>query len=73
MLKLFFWKIKNSNHFFKNKEKELASEIENILKKKMLLFKLITSPPVIGLSQPVVLGKEIGSFKIDLIARKAKA
>ncbi len=30
-------------------------------------------PPKVGLLHPVVLGKDIGNFKIDLIARKAKA
>ena len=33
-----FSKIKNSNHFFKNKEKELVSEIEKYIKEKRLLF-----------------------------------
>ena len=33
----------------------------------------IRSPPTQGIKQPVVLGKEIGSFKIDLIAKNAKA
>ena len=31
-----FSKIKNSNHFFKNKEKELVSEIENYIKSNQL-------------------------------------
>ena len=33
-----FSKIKNSNHFFKNKENELASEIEKYLKEKAALI-----------------------------------
>ena len=33
-----FSKIKNSNHFFKNKEKELASEIEKYIKDKTALI-----------------------------------
>ena len=35
-VEVIFSKIKNSNHFFKNKEKELSLEIENISKKKRL-------------------------------------
>ena len=34
-----FSKIKNSNHFFKNKEKELAIEIEKYIKEKTALFR----------------------------------
>tara|TARA_B110000467_G_C17927810_1_gene268328 strand:+ start:446 stop:553 length:108 start_codon:yes stop_codon:yes gene_type:complete len=34
---------------------------------------LINTPPEHGFKHPVVLGKEIGSFKIDLIAKNAKA
>ena len=34
----YFSKIKNSNHFFKNKEKELKIEIENYLKEKTALI-----------------------------------
>jgi len=39
-LKIFFKnsKIKNSNHFFKNKEKELIVEIEKYLKEKTALI-----------------------------------
>ena len=37
-LRLFFQKIKNSNHFFKNKEKDLKIEIENYLKEKTALI-----------------------------------
>ena len=33
-----FSKIKNSNHFFKNKEKELTIEIEKYLKEKTALI-----------------------------------
>ena len=33
-----FFKIKNSNHFFKNKEKELSSEIEKYIKEKTALI-----------------------------------
>ena len=33
-----FSRIKNSNHFFKNKEKELALEIEKYLKEKTALI-----------------------------------
>ena len=33
-----FSKIKNSNHFFKNKEKELSVEIEKYLKEKTALI-----------------------------------
>ena len=33
-----FSKIKNSNHFFKNKEKELAVEIEKYIKEKTALI-----------------------------------
>ena len=33
-----FSKIKNSNHFFKNKEKELRVEIEKYLKEKTALI-----------------------------------
>ena len=33
----------------------------------------MTSPPVDGFLHPVVSGKDIGSLKIDLKARKAKA
>ena len=33
-----FSKIKNSNHFFKNKEKELTSEIEKYIKEKTALI-----------------------------------
>jgi hypothetical protein len=33
-----FTKIKNSNHFFKNKEKELTEDIENYLKEKTALI-----------------------------------
>ena len=33
-----FSKIKNSNHFFKNKEKELTTEIEKYLKDKTALI-----------------------------------
>tara|TARA_B100001564_G_C20020476_1_gene394311 strand:- start:165 stop:467 length:303 start_codon:yes stop_codon:yes gene_type:complete len=33
-----FSKIKNSNHFFKNKEKELITEIEKYIKEKTALI-----------------------------------
>ena len=33
-----FAKIKNSNHFFKNKEKELSLEIEQYIKEKTALI-----------------------------------
>ena len=33
-VEVIFSKIKNSNHFFKNKEKDLKIEIENYLKEK---------------------------------------
>ena len=33
-----FTKIKNSNHFFKDKEKDLTSEIEKYLKEKTALI-----------------------------------
>ena len=33
-----FSKIKNSNHFFKNKEKELSLEIEKYIKEKTALI-----------------------------------
>ena len=33
-----FAKIKHSNHFFKNKEKELALEIEKYIKEKTALI-----------------------------------
>ena len=37
-VEVIFSKIKNSNHFFKNKEKELSSEIEKYLKEKTALI-----------------------------------
>ena len=37
-VEVIFSKIKNSNHFFKNKEKELTSEIEKYLKEKTALI-----------------------------------
>ena len=37
-VEVIFSKIKNSNHFFKNKEKELKSEIEKYLKEKTALI-----------------------------------
>ena len=37
-VEVIFSKIKNSNHFFKNKEKELLSEIEKYLKEKTALI-----------------------------------
>ncbi len=37
-VEVLFSKIKNSNHFFKNKEKELTSEIEKYIKKKTALI-----------------------------------
>ena len=73
-VEVIFSKIKNSNHFFKNKEKELSIEIEKYLKEKSV-FNLIstTSPPIVGLLQLVVLGKVIGNFFKVLMARKANA
>ena len=37
-VEVLFSKIKNSNHFFKNKEKELKSEVEKYLKDKTSLI-----------------------------------
>ena len=37
-VEVIFSKIKNSNHFFKNKEKELSSEIEKYIKEKTALI-----------------------------------
>jgi alpha/beta superfamily hydrolase len=37
-VEVIFSKIKNSNHFFKNKEKELSAEIEKYLKEKTALI-----------------------------------
>ncbi len=37
-VEVIFSKIKNSNHFFKNKEKELVLEIEKYLKEKTALI-----------------------------------
>ena len=37
-VEVIFSKIKNSNHFFKNKEKELTTEIEKYLKEKTALI-----------------------------------
>ena len=37
-VEVIFSKIKNSNHFFKNKEKELTIEIEKYLKEKTALI-----------------------------------
>ena len=37
-VEVIFSKIKNSNHFFKNKEKELTLEIEKYLKEKTALI-----------------------------------
>ena len=37
-VEVIFSKIKNSNHFFKNKEKELSLEIEKYLKEKTALI-----------------------------------
>ena len=37
-VEVIFSKIKNSNHFFKNKEKELTSEIEKYIKEKTALI-----------------------------------
>ena len=37
-VEVIFSKIKNSNHFFKNKEKELITEIEKYLKEKTALI-----------------------------------
>ncbi len=37
-VEVIFSKIKNSNHFFKDKESELASEIEKYLKEKTALI-----------------------------------
>ena len=56
-----FFKIKGANHFFKDKEKDLRTEIEKYIKEKLnfnLIF--INSPPLHGAEQPVVDGKEIG-------------
>ena len=37
-VEVIFSKIKNSNHFFKNKEKELSIEIEKYIKEKTALI-----------------------------------
>ena len=37
-VEVIFSKIKNSNHFFKDKEKDLASEVENYIKEKTALI-----------------------------------
>ena len=37
-VEVIFSKIRNSNHFFKNKEKELTAEIEKYLKEKTALI-----------------------------------
>ena len=37
-VEVIFSKIKNSNHFFKSKEKELTTEIEKYLKEKTALI-----------------------------------
>ena len=37
-VEVIFSKIKSSNHFFKNKEKELTAEIEKYLKEKTALI-----------------------------------
>ena len=73
-VEVIFSKIKNSNHFFKNKEKELTSEIEKVFKGKNcfnLIFNYFT--PTTWFLHPVVLGNEIGNFIVDLTARKANA
>ena len=60
---MLFSKIKNSNHFFKNKEKELTIEVEKYIKEKTGSYlKSTISPPTVGFLQPVVLGKDIGIF-----------
>ena len=68
-VEVIFSKIKNSNHFFKNKEKDLASEIEKYIKEKTALIQPIKTPPLHGAIHPVVDGKDIGKDKIDLIAK----
>ena len=63
-----FSEIKNANHFFSNKEEELKKTMNMYVKKKHRTYlNLIISPPVVGLEQPVVPGKDIGSFIKDLI------
>ena len=37
-IEVLFTKIKNANHFFKNKENELAKEIEKYIKEKTALI-----------------------------------
>jgi len=37
-IEVIFTKIKNANHFFKNKENELSKEIENYIKEKTALI-----------------------------------
>ena len=37
-VEVIFSKIKNSNHFFKNREKELTAEIEKYIKEKTALI-----------------------------------
>ena len=64
---------KKFKSFFKNKEKDLTSEIEKYIKEKQLYLIFIITPPVQAFLQPVVSGNEIGNFKIALIAKKAKA
>ena len=52
----------------------MSSEIQKYLKEKNSSYlKAANSPPKQGSKHPVVLGKVIGRFKKDLIARKAKA
>ncbi len=73
-VEVIFSKIKNSNHFFKNKEKRAFIRNRKIYQRKNCSYlNLIISPPIVGLTQPVVFGKEIGLFKILLIAKYAKA
>ena len=40
-IEVIFSKIKNANHFFTDKEKELKEEIEKYIKEKQLLFKFL--------------------------------
>ena len=73
-VEVIFSKIKSSNHFFKNKEKELTRRNRKIFKRKNCFnLNLIYFPPKEGFLHPVVLGKDIGRSIKDLIAKYAKA
>ena len=72
-VEVIFSKIKNSNHFLKIKKKICHRNSKIPERKNSSYLKAANSPPKQGSKHPVVLGKVIGRFKKDLIARKAKA